>query len=228
MCFSAQASFTAAVVIGVIGVVTLFRVRAKNYLLFATIPLIFALQQAIEGIIWLTLSTQPLAWLQTLAIYLFLFFAALFWPIWVPASMYVIEGNPKRKKWIKGLFLIGLLYSLFSLWNLLQAPPVAHAIHHHIQYPFVDDAFKLKNMTIDIPSLVAYFLSTVAVIMISSVRWMWLYGFLILIFQIISIVSYAKVEASVWCFFAAISSMLIYFIVAKNQSYTNEPAKTVI
>ena len=60
MCFSAAASFTAGAVLTGIGVATLRKVEHPTYYLFASIPLLFAVQQFSEGVLWLTLpSANP-------------------------------------------------------------------------------------------------------------------------------------------------------------------------
>jgi hypothetical protein len=57
MCFSATASFTAGAVLLGVGALTLrsaLTSRQRHVLPFAAIPLLFAIQQLIEGVIWLT------------------------------------------------------------------------------------------------------------------------------------------------------------------------------
>ena len=56
MCFSATASFTAGVPLLLIGVITISRVRNRKDLLYALIPMLFAIQQLIEGALWLTVN----------------------------------------------------------------------------------------------------------------------------------------------------------------------------
>ena len=63
MCFSATASFAAAALLLGIGTLTLKSALAAHRqadLPFAAIPMLFALQQLIEGVIWLTFSHQSL------------------------------------------------------------------------------------------------------------------------------------------------------------------------
>lgn len=60
MCFSATASFTSSAVIGVIGVATLARSTHRREWLFASIPLLFALHQFAEGMVWLGLTGDGL------------------------------------------------------------------------------------------------------------------------------------------------------------------------
>ena len=52
MCFSATASFTAGTLVLGIGAVTMKSVRKPGELPYAAIPMLFALQQLIEGVIW--------------------------------------------------------------------------------------------------------------------------------------------------------------------------------
>jgi hypothetical protein len=59
MCFSATASFIAFGVTGAIGLASVSRIRSSNELPLAAIPLVFASQQGIEGLLWLTLPVAP-------------------------------------------------------------------------------------------------------------------------------------------------------------------------
>jgi hypothetical protein len=54
MCFSPTASFVAGVAISTVGVATLKNVKNKREIPFALVPLIFGIQQIIEGFVWLS------------------------------------------------------------------------------------------------------------------------------------------------------------------------------
>ena len=56
MCFSASISFTTAAVLTVAGVITLKNTSNKKEYILASFPLIFALQQFVEGLSWLYLK----------------------------------------------------------------------------------------------------------------------------------------------------------------------------
>jgi hypothetical protein len=56
MCFSAGASFGASAVLGAIGIVTLTKAKTTDQIPFASIPLLFAVQQAVEGTLWIGLT----------------------------------------------------------------------------------------------------------------------------------------------------------------------------
>ena len=56
MCFSATANFVGSTVLGAVGVVTLTKVKHRRELLFASLPILFAIHQFIEGFVWLGLD----------------------------------------------------------------------------------------------------------------------------------------------------------------------------
>lgn len=71
MCFSAISSFSASIIIGGIGVSTVKKTTAKKDTIFASIPIIFAIQQFCEGFIWLSISNLSFAEFQTFFTYAF-------------------------------------------------------------------------------------------------------------------------------------------------------------
>jgi len=77
MCFSANASFAASAVTGVIGIIAITKTRTTPQLLFATIPLLFSVQQLSEGVVWLSLKHISLAPWRPLFLYVFLVFATI-------------------------------------------------------------------------------------------------------------------------------------------------------
>jgi hypothetical protein len=51
VCFSATANFVGSAVLGAVGVVTLTKVKHRRELLFASLPVLFAIHQFIEGFV---------------------------------------------------------------------------------------------------------------------------------------------------------------------------------
>ncbi len=73
MCFNANASFGASAVIGVIGILALRKVKNPSHYAFAGIPLLFAIQQFVEGVLWLALKQPHSILKQQIAIHQFWF-----------------------------------------------------------------------------------------------------------------------------------------------------------
>jgi hypothetical protein len=56
MCFSATANFVGSGVLGTVGALTLTKVKHRRELLFASLPMLFAIHQFTEGFVWLGLD----------------------------------------------------------------------------------------------------------------------------------------------------------------------------
>lgn len=67
MCFSPEASFVAAGVLAPVGVASLRTVRHREQLIIGTLPMLFALHQLDEGIVWLGLQGHVSPGLERLA-----------------------------------------------------------------------------------------------------------------------------------------------------------------
>ena len=93
MCFSAGASFGASAVLGTLGVVTLKKAKTTNQVPFAAIPLLFGAQQVAEGALWVGFSGNVNESWKHFPVYIFLVFAQLVWPVWVPFSILQLEYN---------------------------------------------------------------------------------------------------------------------------------------
>ena len=206
MCFSAGASFGAGAVLSVIGVGSIRKAQSPSQVFFASIPLIFSVQQLSEGVLWLALQNSNLEPLSPLATYIFLFFAQVLWPVWVPCSILLLEKRKRRRMIGKILVGIGILVSAYLTVCLVKFPPVAQIVGYHISYG--------QDFTIPFSRFggLLYALATIAPLFFSSVRRMWCLGLLIFISYIISLVFYTDYIVSVWCFFAAIISISIYGI----------------
>ena len=92
MCFSATASFTAGAVLTVLGVGTLRATRQKREIPLATIPLLFGLQQIVEGVLWLSFRFDT-PQVNVAMTYLFSMFSHVLWPMFVPFSIGVLDAE---------------------------------------------------------------------------------------------------------------------------------------
>lgn len=120
MCFSATASFGASTVLGIVGVITVAKAKTNPQRVFATIPLVFAVQQFTEGLLWLSLKNTDMAPGQSFFTYTFLVFAMAVWPFWVPFTIRLLEKDARKKRkinvfvWIGAFVAVGVAMVLFS------------------------------------------------------------------------------------------------------------------
>lgn len=206
MCFSASASFGAGVVLSAIGVVSIKKAQSPSQILFAIIPLIFAVQQTSEGILWLSLLHPSSASLQKATTHIFLFFAQVVWPVWVPFALFKLEPKESRWKSEKMLVGIGAIVSLYLAYCLFTYNVEAKIVGRHITY------------ILDYPKAIShycgfmYVIATIAPPFFSRIKKMWLLGTIILISYIITQIFYTDYIVSVWCFFASVISIVVFAI----------------
>lgn len=206
MCFSASASFGAGVILTAIGVASVKQVKKSTQIFFAAIPLLFAVQQASEGVVWLSLSSPGYASLQHVATYIFLFFAQVVWPVWVPFAILKFEPTGIQKTPGKLLLGIGALVSVYLAYCLFTFPVEARIYGAHISY---DQHYPAS---IGRYCGFLYIVATIVPPFFSRIRGMWILGTAILISYIITQIFYSDYIVSVWCFFASIISITVLVI----------------
>src|SRR6185503_7837161 len=105
----------------------------------AIIPLFFGLQQAAEGIVWLTMGDANYVTLHRVAINAFLAFALVVWPSWLPWSLGALERNAARRRALKVLSWWGALVSAGAGAMLVLRPATARITGHSISYDYAQN-----------------------------------------------------------------------------------------
>ena len=200
MCFSATASFIAGTALTVLGVATLRLAKQKAEIPFAAIPLLFGLQQLIEGVLWLSFKFDA-PQLNVAMTYLFSMFSHVLWPMFVPFAIGVLETVPWRRKVILGFQAIGLLVGLYLL-HLLIDFPVTAVTEENIVY--------VSPHFYKIPVMLLYLVATCVSCFFSSNATIRIFGILALFLFALAYWFFAVALFSVWCFFAALLSVIIF------------------
>ena len=219
MCFSAEVSFGASAVILSIGAVAIKKSSTIQQKTFCCIPLIFSIQQFAEGILWLSLSHKVSSQWSSIATYVFLVFAQVVWPTFVPLAMILLEKEKRRKKILKVLLGLGVIVSSYLLYCLLFYKVEASISCSHIKYD-VDFPIHVKNLGI------LYFIATVFSPIISSIKKLRLFGCVLFLSYLVTRIFYEYYLISVWCFFAAIiSGVALSVIIDLNKQA--KPAQSI-
>ncbi|HBB27622.1 TPA: hypothetical protein DCZ36_03970 [Candidatus Gracilibacteria bacterium] len=199
MCFSATASFTSGAILIVTGIFTFRHVRAKSSIPFASIPLLFGIQQIIEGMVWISFSSPIF---HSVVTYLYVMFSHVLWPVFVPVSIWLIEKNPVRKKILCGISIVGAIVSIYLFTCSVVGPVTCSIVQKSIAYQI--------NVPYPLPSFFLYFFATCAGSMVSSSLKIRVFGTAMLLSFFVAHLLYPETLFSVWCFFAAILSVIIY------------------
>jgi hypothetical protein len=201
MCFSATASFIAAGITGAVGIVALSRTKAPREWPLAAVPLIFAAQQSVEGLLWLQFPIAPDRPSSTFLTYLFLLFAEVAWPVYAPVACLFIEPNKHRRLAMTVCLIVGVAVAGYYLVSIFSHPHTARIIGHHVAYASEREVSYIMGT--------AYLLATGGVIALSSHRAMVALATIVIIGAYVSYMLYWESFVSVWCFFAAIASVII-------------------
>jgi hypothetical protein len=212
MCFSAGASFAGGAVISVIGAASQTKVSKPAQRLFAIIPFFFGFQQFAEGILWVTLGSGKYPALQEIVTYIFLVTALVIWPVMVPLSVRLMEKVKLRKRILSCLLITGCLLSAFYAFCLICYDVAPRINGFHIEY-----IYDIPGTFLDV-AFVFYLISTIAPFFVSSVKRMWVFGILIAASCIVTGIFFSQYLTSVWCFFAAIISISVYWILSGIKS----------
>lgn len=194
MCFSATASFAAGAFLLGIGRLTWKAARSPNERPFAAIPVLFALQQFIEGVIWITLARDA-SLINAMMTYAFSFFSLLLWPVYVPFAVLVLEPPGWRRQGLRILVFAGVIVSASLLYTMTEYGITTRVTGQHIDY--------VMPHYFPVATMILYLLSTSASELMSSYGEVKMFGLLVLLSFGAAYVMYTHWFISVWCYFAA-------------------------
>ncbi len=230
MCFSAEASFAAGAALLPVGAFCVVQAVRKDVRLLplALTPIAFGVQQAAEGCVWLGLRGGDPA-LVARASMAFLFFAVAFWPFWIPFCLLFPESRPAVRR------LLGATAALSVVWLLAYASaalepgrlPPTEIVRHSISYD-------LSGLPMFRPvprvALRSAYLAFIVVPLAAARPGCWggrlrlLGGAAVAVLFALCYLIYWYAFLSVWCFFAALLSLLLgvafYRLPARSRTAT--------
>jgi hypothetical protein len=209
VCFSAPTSFVVATGIGLVGAAAISRASERREIPLASIPLLFAAQQAIEGGLWLALGSEGLSyWVSPLA-NSFMVLALVAWPVWAPLAAGLVEPNRLRRLAMGALLVLAIAIAFRAASGMWTQPYEACVVQYSISYASGVHYSPLQ--------FAAYVLCTCGPFLLSSYRSLRIFGTIVLVGLAISAALYTYAYVSVWCFFGAAASLTIYLHFARAQ-----------
>lgn len=208
MCFSASASFIAGAALSATGVATVRMTTRKAELPLAAIPLLFGVQQIVEGLVWLSfrddssLPDGPLVFIYSL-------FSHVLWPLYVPFAVGLLENVSWRRKALTACQLAGAAVGFYLLYSIVAFPVTARIAGQHIVY-------QSPHFYIVIV-MALYLIATCLSSLLSSRGIIRMFGALSLFTFLAAYWIHAATLVSMWCFFAAVLSFIIYCYFRQEQ-----------
>jgi hypothetical protein len=221
MCFSAEASFTAAAFLlpaGAIAVQRAYRTD-RRYLPLAALPLFFGLQQLFEGLVWTGNALSSDAMIQRFSL-AYMFFSWLAWPVWVPFSTYFLEPCGRRYVYLTFAIIGGMLGAMqylpyFAHEGWLVTKFLPHAISY--QGTVLFDLIMRRELTNAI-----YLFVIVVPLLTSSNRHAQIFGILISVVATVTYLFFQFAYISVFCFGGALMSLYVVYTVFSEPTHEQE------
>jgi hypothetical protein len=201
VCFSATANFVGSAVLGAVGVVTLTQVKHRRELLFAMLPILFAIHQFIEGFVWLGLDgiLSPVVAHDMGAA--FMLYAQGLLPFLLPLSVLFFEPNAQSRRRMMPFVVLGGGTTLYILWALTAYPLQLYVRSNSLVY--------INQATNNLAVAILYVIATCGSLFFSKIRMMVVFGGanLAILLIVMEVKRYAF--TSLWCAYAAVASAII-------------------
>jgi hypothetical protein len=201
MCFSATANFVGSTALLGIGVVTLTKVKHRRELLFASLPILFAIHQFIEGFVWLGLDGYLSPQVTHDMGAAFMLYAQGLLPFLLPLSVLLFEPDGKGRRRMLPFLALGTGTTLYILWALTAFPTQVYVKGDSIVY--------INQATNNTTVAILYVIATCGSLFFSQVRAMVAFGAANLTILLIVMAFKRYAFTSLWCAYAAIASVII-------------------
>lgn len=224
MCFSATASFVAGVALIPLGGVALLQAWKvdRRYLTLAAFPTLFGIQQIFEGYLWRSIDDPGMA-VSHAAAMAFLFFAYLLWLILAPLAVFFVEDRAWLRRAFLGVAVFGGVYGLSLFLPLVFRPDwlsvelARNSILYNTQLIY-DDVVSKTILRVTYAAVICLpLLASTA----SGVR---TFGVLITLSVIVAFLFAVYAFTSIWCYFAAVLSGYIVFMMFRLPSRSQRMA----
>jgi hypothetical protein len=201
VCFSVQADVVAGLVLVPMAVVSLREVRHVREVPFASLPLLFALHQLTEAVVWAAYDDGTVSEaLGHAAAVLYVGFAMVVLPTLFPLSVLLLEPQGSRARVAPFVVLGAALSVVFAVE--VFSDPVTVVVHPHA----LEYATGLSHGGL---LSVVYVVAVIGPAILSGYRSVVALGLVNLVGLIVVAVVYLDAFASLWCVYAALTSALV-------------------
>ncbi len=211
MCFSATADFAGSAVLGAVGVATLREVKKRRELLLAAMPCLFAVHEFIEGFVWLGLDGRLSPQVAHNAGAAYVLYAQGLLPFLLPFSVFLIEPTKRQRRRMMAFVILGGVLALYLTWGLVAYPTAISMQAHSILYVNVITTTTLVAML--------YVIATCGSLFFSGFRALVALGWANLIGLLVVMLVKRYAFTSVWCAYAAVVSVIIYFFFRRSGEH---------
>jgi hypothetical protein len=202
MCFSAEADLVGGIVLGAVGFDAVRHVRQRgDHRAVAALPLLLAVHQLDEAFVWWGLQGRVSAEVGQVATWIYLLFAFVVLPVYVPLSVLALESPGRRRSLMVVFAGLGAVVSAALLVAMLRGPVTAAQGDHHLAY---GTGLRAGGLVVAV-----YVLTTCGAVVLSGYRRLAVFGLVNLI--AVAVLAHLAIDgfASLWCGWAAVTAGFI-------------------
>jgi len=200
MCFSLEADLVAGAVLLPVGVVALREVRLARELPFASLPLLFAFHQFVEAVVWAGTTGAVSPDVQYVAAMAYLIFAFAILPILLPLAVLLLEPWGLRLR-VAPFVALGAVVATYFTEAVLTGPiQVIVKPYALVYFTALSDEVLWTGL---------YIVAVIGPSLLSGYRSIVAFGVANLVGLCVVGLVYAEAFASLWCVWAALSSLFI-------------------
>lgn len=218
MCFAPEADLVAGIAVTAIGIDTLRRTSRPDLLPLAALPLVFGVHQLIETLVWWNVRGQVADCVGKPAAWMYAMIALSVVPILVPFA-FLRAGTIGSVPLARAILGCGLVSGTILFFTLVLGPMHATIDGHHLNYHV---GTPLLPFTLGL-----YIVATCAPGLVSSTTPLRVFGATNLAVVVFLIWLAQSAVVSLWCVWAAISSLLINQYVRRRPAVTDHPVRPV-
>jgi len=202
VCFSPQADVVGGLVIGAIGIYAVRHVRQRReFLALAWIPLLLGAHQLIEALVWLWLQGHVPRGIGHVALWAYLLIAFVVLPVFVPLAVIALEPTRRRKAVMVPFAVTGTVIAAILFAAMVRGPVGVRLAPYHLSYSIrIPDGFLV---------IALYVVAVCGPLLMSGYRNVVIFG----VANLVAVIVIARLTisgfASVWCAWAAVSSVAI-------------------
>ncbi|MCW2817281.1 MAG: hypothetical protein JWR42_68 [Marmoricola sp.] len=200
MCFSTEADVVAGLALLPVGALALREVRRPREVAFAALPLLFAAHQLVESLVWASVDGGVSTRVQEAAATVYALFALVVLPTLVPLSVLLLEPRKARLR-LAPFVAVGVIVSAYLAVAVLDGPVTVEVHPHALGYQVGIDHV--------VPVTALYVVAVIGASLLSGYPSIVAFGALNLVGLTVVAVVYLTAFASLWCVFAAFSSVLV-------------------
>lgn len=188
--------------IGFIGLDAFRKIQhRRDHVAFAALPLLFAAHQLTETFVWWGLQGHVSADIGRIATWIYLLFAFVVLPVYVPLAIRALEPPGGRRRVMNIFVGLGAGVSALLFAAMLRGPVTTSLGMHHVAYEINLNAGLLITAT--------YVVATCGSTILSGYRHIAIFGIVNLI--AVAVIARLATEGftSLWCGWAALTSVAI-------------------